>query len=162
MCARSVRMSAFVLASACSCSSRLVSGVLGSAAIGELFYELPAESRVELSLASGQPLSALLARRPVPRRHQRHREPAAELDALMPVECLGPDRGIRRAHRDVVAERRDHARAEAGPPRHHRLLSLEVEANPLVRDALRFRAGPPAMQGRLLDFAMPRRQRGSR
>ena len=49
----------------------------------------------------------------MPRRHQRHRNRAAErnrvaeIDAIVPVERLGLDRAIGAAHSDVVAERRD-------------------------------------------------------
>jgi len=52
------------------------------------------------------------ARRPVPRRHQGHREFIAEFDTVVPVERLGLDGGISAAHGDVVAKRRDDARRE--------------------------------------------------
>ena len=55
------------------------------------------------------------ARRPVPRRHQRHRNAVAEFDAILPVERFGFDRRVRIAHGDVVAERRDHARRKLLP-----------------------------------------------
>src|ERR1700676_5770815 len=51
-------------------------------------------------------------RRPVPRRHQSHRDAVAKFHALMPVERLGADRLIGTAHGDIVAERGDHARGE--------------------------------------------------
>ena len=52
------------------------------------------------------------ARRPVPRRHQRHRDAVAKFHPVMPVERLGTDRFIGTAHGDIVAERGDHARRE--------------------------------------------------
>ncbi len=48
----------------------------------------------------------------MPRRHQRHRDAVAKLDAVMPVERLGADRAVGAAHGEIVAERRDHARRE--------------------------------------------------
>ncbi len=65
------------------------------------------ETRPQRLVAVGQS-----ARRPVSRRHQRHRHAVAEFDAILPVERLGFDGGVRVAHGDIVAERRDHARRE--------------------------------------------------
>src|ERR1700730_2519315 len=52
------------------------------------------------------------ARRPMPCRHQRHRDATAEFDAVAPVERLGTDRLVSVAHGDVVAEWRDHPRGK--------------------------------------------------
>src|ERR1700687_5443666 len=44
------------------------------------------------------------ARRPVPGRHQRHRDATPELDALMPVERFGLYCVVGDTHGDVIAE----------------------------------------------------------
>ena len=48
----------------------------------------------------------------MPGRHQRHRDAAAEFDGLVPVERFGADCIIGATHRQIIAERRDHARRE--------------------------------------------------
>jgi hypothetical protein len=59
------------------------------------------ERRPERHIVVGQ-----IARRPMPRRNERHRDPRADRHALVPVVGLGRDGGIRIAHDGVVAKRR--------------------------------------------------------
>ena len=69
------------------------------------------------------------ARRPVPRRHQRHRDAIAELDAILPVKAFGFDRVVRIAHDEVIAERRDHPRRRfCSDPRQRQYIEMVVVA----------------------------------
>ena len=67
-----------------------------------------------------------VARRPMACRNQRHRR-GAEIDAVIPIESFGRDRGIMIAHDRVIAERRDDPRAmRGGEPRQRRDIEMIV------------------------------------